>query len=371
MSFHLAVALLVALAGNPDPSHLHPMSRSSSRVDVEEGTLRWTLRVQAESLHEVLPALDLNADGGLQLAEVESGRAQVADYLGENYRLSLTESGDAPLVGECVFVGAPAVPELRASAKWVEIIWEVPLVAELEGVGVSMRLFEETSPDHLDVFELRRKGRLSYTALFSAAKPGAWIPISTDEEMGLMQWVRLGITHILSGWDHLAFLAALLVCVRGPRQIALVITAFTLSHSLTLGLAALELVQLPSRFVELVIALSVSYVALGGFAKEPRRGLWVEAMIFGLVHGLGFASFLGEALMLEERRIGALVGFNLGVEIGQLAFILPIAVVLVIAQRRSGSNSDWWVPALPRRVVAAAVACAGVFWFIERAGWLA
>ncbi|MDE0892658.1 MAG: hypothetical protein OSB14_10800, partial [Planctomycetota bacterium] len=182
------------------------MSRSSSRVDVEEDVLRWTLRVQAQSLHEVLPALDLNADGGLQLAEVVSGRAQVADYLGENYRLSLTESGTEPLIGECVFVGAPSVPELRASAEWVEIIWEVPLVADLDGVGVSMRLFEETSPDHLDVFELRKKGRLSYTALFSAAKPGAWISISTDEEMGLMQWIRLGITHILSGWDHLAFL---------------------------------------------------------------------------------------------------------------------------------------------------------------------
>ena len=189
--------------------------------------------------------------------------------------------------------------------------------------------------------------------------------------MGLGAWVRMGFAHILSGFDHLAFLAALLVCARGPKQVAVVITAFTLSHSLTLGLAALDIFQLSSRFVELVIALSISYVALGGFAREPRRGLWLEAMVFGLVHGLGFAGFLGEALVMEERRLGALVGFNVGVELGQLVFVLPVAFLLVLIRRRTNAQSEWLVPALARRFVAGSVALAGVFWFVERAGWIA
>jgi hypothetical protein len=333
--------------------------------------LRWTLRVQAESVYEVLPALDLDGDGALQRSESDAGSAALIEYLGAHYQVRLREDGEDALLGECVYVGAPRDSILEVSDGWVEIVWEGDLDHEPVGVGISMNLFREKSPNHVDVFELRRSGRLSYTALFSADRPGAWVLFSEDDVMSLMQWIRMGFSHILSGFDHLAFLAALLVCVRGPKQVALVITAFTLSHSLTLGLAALDVFRLPGRFVELVIALSVTYVALGGFAKEPRRGLWLEAMIFGLVHGLGFASFLGEALMMEERRIGALLGFNLGVELGQLVFVLPIAFMLVIARRRSGDPSLWLVPLLPRRIVAGVVACAGVFWFVERAGWLA
>lgn len=346
------------------------MSRSSSRVDVDDGLLRWTLRVQSQSLYEVLPALDLDGDGALQRSESDAGHAALTDYLGALYQLRLGEHDEVSLGGECVYFGAPKDSELQGSDDWVEVIWERPQDQELQGLGISMALFRETSPDHVDVFELRRNGRLSYTALFSADNPGAWVLFSEDDVMSLMQWIALGFSHILSGFDHLAFLAALLVCVRGPKQVALVITAFTLSHSLTLGLAALDLFRLPGRFVELVIALSVTYVALGGFAKEPRRGLWIEAMIFGLVHGLGFAGFLGEALVMEERRIGALLGFNLGVELGQIVFVLPIAFMFLIVRRRSDVQSEWLLPALVRRVIAGSVACAGVFWFIERAGWI-
>ena len=347
------------------------MSRSSSRVDVEEGTLRWTLRVQSESIHEVLPALDLDGDGALQRSESDGGRSEIIEYLSARYQVRLTEDDEEPLLGECVYAGAPRGAGLEGSDDWVEVVWEGDLENEIAGLGIAMKLFTVTSPNHVDVFELRRGGRLSYTALFSAHRPGAWILFSEDDVMSLMEWVAMGFSHILSGFDHLAFLAALLVCVRGPKQIALVITAFTLSHSLTLGLAALDVFRLPGRFVELVIALSVTYVALGGFAKEPRRGLWLEAMIFGLVHGLGFASFLGETLVMEERKIGALLGFNIGVELGQLVFVLPVAGMLVIARRRSGDQSLWLVPRLARRVIGGLVACAGVFWFVERAGWIA
>jgi hypothetical protein len=363
-------ALFALFGGAAGSLELHPMSRSSSRVDVEDELLRWTLRVQTLSLHEVLPALDLDGDGVLQRSECDSGNSTLGAYLSAHYQLRLTEVNEGHLLGECVYVGAPRDSKLSASDDWLEATWEFPLDQELLGLGISMTLFEKTGPNHVDVFELRRKGRLSYTALFNASNPGAWILFSSDDVMGLWQWIAMGASHILSGFDHLAFLAALLVCVRGPKQLALVITAFTLSHSLTLGLAALDLFRLPARFVELVIALSISFVALGGFAKEPRRGLWLEAMIFGLVHGLGFASFLGEALIMEERRVGALIGFNLGVEIGQLVFLLPIAVVLAIARGRSSAQSEWWMPPLGRRVVASVTACAGVFWFVERAGWI-
>ena len=371
MNILLSVALVIGAVVPAAEMGSQPMSRSSSRVDVDEGSLRWTLRVQAQSVYEVLPALDVNGDGGLDLSELEGGRAGVSDYLAGSYQLSLNEDGTAPLLGELTYLGAPRVDGLGGDFEWFEIAWERPLQDVPAGVAVTMELFEVTSPDHLDMFELRREGRLCYTALFSAEKPGAWILLSEDDVMSLWDWIVMGFSHIVTGLDHLAFLAALIVCVRGPKQVALVITAFTLSHSLTLALSALDIFRLPSRFVELVIALSVAYVALGGFAKEPRRGLWLESMLFGLVHGLGFASFLGEALVMEERRLGALFGFNIGVELGQLLFVLPLAFVLVVLRRRSGSDSEFLVPFRARRLVASGVALAGIYWFVERAGWIA
>ena len=371
MNIFILVALIVSAVAPETETGTHPMSRSSSRVDVDNGALRWTLRFQAQSVYEVLPALDLDGDGALNLLELEAGQEEVTSYLAGAYQLSFYEDGADPLLGERVYLGAPRVEGLEGDFEWMEIAWERSLQSVPTGVAVRMELFEITSPDHLDMFELRREGRLCYTALFSAEKPGAWILLSEDDVMSLWDWIALGFSHIVTGFDHLAFLAALLVCVRGPKQVALVITAFTLSHSLTLALSALDIFRLPGRFVELVIALSVAYVALGGFAKEPRRGLWLESMLFGLVHGLGFASFLGEALVMEERRLGALFGFNVGVELGQLLFVLPLAYVLVVFRRRSGSDSEFLVPFRARRLVASGVALAGIYWFVERAGWIA
>ncbi len=367
----LAGLVLAAGALTLGPSEGHPMSRSSSRVDLEDGIVRWTLRVQAESVREVLPLLDTNADGELSRGEADAGAEEIATYLGEHFGVRGTEPLDAPeWAGELIYMGAPRRADLAGESEWIEAVWEVRVAGEVEALGVRMELFEVTSPDHVDVFELRRRGRLAYTGLFSAVAPGAWIPYVGGDGVGFASWVGWGIGHILTGYDHLAFLLALLMCVRGARQMAWVVTAFTVAHSVTLALAALEVVSLSDRFVELVIALSISFVALGGYAKEPRRGLWLEAAVFGLVHGLGFAGFLGEALMGEERRLGALLGFNVGVELGQLLFLAPLALCLAWWGRGREVRGGWWVPAVPRKVVSTCVLLAGLFWFLQRAGWV-
>lgn len=354
--------------GSPEA---HPMSRSSSRVDLEEGLVRWTVRVQMQSVVEVLPGLDLDGDGVLSPGEASAGEGEIVAYLAAHYGVRGAESAEWPeWVGEVVRVGQPADVAQAVAGEWLEAVWEVAVEDEVAGVGVRMELFEVTSPDHIDVFELRRRGSLRYTALFGAQLPGAWIATAGDAGAGFLDWVGWGFWHILTGWDHLAFLLALLMCVRGPRQMVGVVTAFTLAHSVTLALAALEWVDVPSRFVELVIALSISFVAIGGLAKAPRKGLWLEAMVFGLVHGLGFAGFLGDALLGEERKLGALVGFNVGVEVGQLCFLVPVGLGLWFVVREREVEGGWWVPRGLRRVVSVVVGVAGVLWFLERAGWL-
>ena len=228
------------------------MSRSSSRVEIEGELVRWSLRVQSESVREVLPLLDLNGDGFLDRVESNEGAEEIAAYLSMHYAVRGSEAPTKEWSGELVRIGAPEFAILD-EFEWIEAVWEHRMPEPVEELAIRMELFELTSPDHIDVFELWWDGELSYTALFSASQPGAWIP---DVGVGVtttFEWFELGISHILTGYDHLAFLLALLLCVRGWKQAAIVVTSFTIAHSITLGMAALGHVQLSDRFVELVI----------------------------------------------------------------------------------------------------------------------
>ncbi len=177
-------------------------------------------------------------------------------------------------------------------------------------------------------------------------------------------FVRLGVEHIWTGYDHLLFLFALLVVCRTFRSIAGIITCFTLAHSLTLALATLNLVTLPARLVEPLIAASIVYVAVENLLRrgaEPR-GRWALTFGFGLIHGFGFAGVLrdlgvggaGDGIALP------LFTFNLGVELGQIV-IAGAVLPLVWRLRRNPNFVARGVPAL-----SAAVALAGLYWLLAR-----
>jgi hypothetical protein len=193
----------------------------------------------------------------------------------------------------------------------------------------------------------------------------------------LRQYIWEGVWHIWIGFDHILFLVALLlpaVLVRGPGgwgpapslklatiEVLKVVTAFTVAHSITLSLAALGVISLPSRLVESVIAASVVLAALNNLRATIDKRRWVMAFVFGLVHGFGFASVLADLGLPSDALLLALVGFNVGVELGQLAIVaafLPIAFVL-------RATSFYRVGVLQAGSVLVAV-LAG-WWFIERA----
>lgn len=152
-------------------------------------------------------------------------------------------------------------------------------------------------------------------------------------------YLRMGASHIAEGWDHLAFVACLALWVRRARDIAWAVTGFTLGHSVTLALAATGRVSVPSRPVEACIALSVLLlaweVARGGAA--PKRA-WVMAAGFGLLHGLGFASALREVGLPRGALGTALAAFNVGVELGQVAFV-AVALIAAWVVRRAGVDA--------------------------------
>ena len=135
------------------------------------------------------------------------------------------------------------------------------------------------------------------------------------------RYVSAGIEHIFTGYDHIAFLIAIVLWARRLTPVIKIVTAFTLAHSLTLSLAALDIVRIPSAIVEPAIAASIVYVAAENFLSRDIEKRWRITFAFGLIHGFGFASALQEFGLPKSALVPALAAFNAGVEIGQLAIV--------------------------------------------------
>lgn len=182
----------------------------------------------------------------------------------------------------------------------------------------------------------------------------------------LSTFVTLGIEHVLSGFDHLLFVLSLLFgAASGPhkklgRVIGLV-TGFTLGHSVTLLLAGLGILSLPARFTESMIALSIVVVAVHNLVSLVPRGRVVVSTLFGLIHGFGFASALSEVGLPRHNAAPALIAFNVGVELAQLAVVLVCFPGLVYASQKPWFRTRLLVPA------CTVIAAVGAVWLVQRA----
>jgi hydrogenase/urease accessory protein HupE len=186
----------------------------------------------------------------------------------------------------------------------------------------------------------------------------AALPIAEGPSLG--GWLRLGVEHILGGYDHLLFLLALVIVMPVARTLAATVSVFTLAHSLTLALATFRVVAPPTSWVECAIALSIVYVGLENLTPRAVRPRFALVFAFGLIHGIGFAGALAELGLPAAQTPGALLCFNAGVELGQLA-VLAVVFPLVQQLRRARWFEPRAVPAL-----SLVTALAGVVWFFER-----
>jgi HupE / UreJ protein len=180
-----------------------------------------------------------------------------------------------------------------------------------------------------------------------------------------LRYTQLGVEHILFGIDHLLFILSLLLIVRGRAMLLGTITAFTAAHSITLALATLGVVTVPSAPVEASIALSIVFVAAEGLRAGPptltQRFPWIAAFAFGLLHGFGFAGALSE-IGLPAREIPvALLFFNVGVEVGQLAFVTVVLTVVFVTRRWLRPTAPWQL-----KVPGYAIGTVSTIWLIER-----
>ncbi len=332
----LALAMLSPLA-----AWAHKPSDSYLTVRATEGSgtlsVRWDIALRV--LDYVLQ-LDRDGNGELTWGEVRPREADI-NRLAIS-RLAFTAAGtDCPLVSASPMMldkhsdGTYAVLSLKAQCAGLN----TPIKARysmLFDVDPSHRGLVQWVAPGVDTAQALVFGTESAEQVLAMQPGGVWPT--------LKQYIRDGIIHIWAGYDHILFLLALLlpaVLVRqggawqpAPRlggafkEVVKVVTAFTLAHSITLSLASLQIISLPSRLVESLIAASVIFAALNNLRGTVEGKRWVMAFVFGLVHGFGFASVLADLGLPQGALVLALVGFNAGVEVGQLTIVavfLPLA----------------------------------------------
>ena len=363
------IALLLASmawAHKPSDSYL------TLRAEAGKGdlTARWDIALR--DLDYVLQ-LDRDSNGELTWGEVRQRTEDITRFATRNLQL---HTGDKACRWE---TAAPLQLDHHSDGTYAVLSLVARCPSLDAGLKLRYSLFFDVDPSHRGLVQWVAPGGVAAQALvfgtesaeqtLALQSSGAWPT--------LRQYLVDGVWHIWIGYDHILFLLSLLlpaVLVRrrgkwegapglggAVKEVLKVVTAFTLAHSITLTLAALQIISLPSRLVESAIALSVIFAALNNLRGTIESKRWVMAFAFGLIHGFGFASVLADLGLPQNALVLALVGFNGGVEVGQLAIVavfLPVAFLLrkTLFYQRGVLHAG--------SLIVAAIA---TWWFIQRA----
>jgi hypothetical protein len=351
---------LVVLAVSATPAVAHQSSVKYVDVTVDGNHADVAFTVSPSDVTEPL-GLPPDARPTIDAALAPAAAAYVQHWLA----LALPESGP------CAAAAATARPD--GERKFVIVSWRVLCPFDIDRIALDFTAFFALDRRHEAVVAIHAPGQDVVPEVVRADAPRL---VARAGETSLLGWVRFGMDHIYTGYDHIAFVLALLLVVvlartgagweaRRPlaavRATAAIVTSFTVAHSISLIAAALGYVELPSRFVESMIAASVLYTAVEDIVRPDVRWRFVLTFAFGLVHGLGFASQLQEQLP-PEHVIVPLVCFNVGVEIGQLT-VVAVALPLFLMLGRLGAER------YRRRLMPAAAIILGAIaikWLIER-----
>ena len=276
--------------------------------------------------------------------------------------------GTMRLALEPVFLGKTRVLSPLLTRQVTEAAvqtWTIMADEPLRGQWLRIDGLESTMTDALVRIEFA--DGTTWIRRFSPREPVAQIPLTPSPGAVVTAFFTLGVEHILFGIDHLLFVMALLLIADGKSQLVKTITAFTIAHSITLALAVLGFVHVPSAPVEAVIALSIVFVAAEiirshrGHASITARAPWIVAFTFGLLHGFGFAGALSETGLPEAHISLALLFFNLGVEAGQLLFVAVVLACFALI-RRSRIRLPRWSGLAPAYAIGGVAMC----WAIQR-----
>jgi len=356
-----AVGLLVAAicglwpAANTAWAHGTGTSRGDYR-QVPGGAEAW-VSLNRVDLLVLAPALDANGNG-----EVESEELTPSDKVNEQLLAALPATrGDTPCPGTILAVGPDKTDGLFG-------VRYGPCEGEASDIRIRIGVLLTTLPlGHTQAAFLHVGSGEPQQSLVHGKEASVRVPLDPNADPGAPEgsWqiakkcIVLGVEHIWFGIDHVVFLIGMVLLGGRSRDFISMVTSFTLAHSVTLALTVLGVVAPSPTVIEPLIALSVAYVGVENFIVKDISRRWRVAALFGLIHGFGFASAVGDKLPRENLPL-ALGTFNLGVELGQLALLLVFVPLFVWLRKRE------WFRTRGVQVLSAAVIIAGLYWFVER-----
>jgi hypothetical protein len=365
----LSVCLMLFFMGVVTVAQAHIASNGFLTVQVEGANLRGTFELAMRDA-ELAVGLDTNSDGKITWGEV---RAHQGDL--ELYIRSKLSFGNG--ISKCAEDFAPVEVNQRVDGNYIWLPFTATCGITLTQLAIDYRLMQDIDPSHRGLLALTAWGTTQSGVLGGAVgaqtialdHPSAW--------PAFVEYLKTGVWHIWSGIDHLLFLLSLLLPAVLKRRdnhweavpmarpaflnILKVVTAFTLAHSITLSLAAFDVIRLPSRLTESVIAASIIVAALNNIFPKVTEGRWRIAFAFGLLHGFGFASVLADMGLPPGARVVSLVAFNLGVEVGQLAVVMavmPLAYAVRATSFYRQTVMNWG---------SSVIAALALVWLVQRA----
>jgi hydrogenase/urease accessory protein HupE len=400
--FARALAFLLVVFFITARAHAHNTDTSYARVRIFGDHLEVRLTLDIFTLQRVVPDIDASRDAALSREELRRATPAIQKFLRSHVGMEVDEAAADLGAAKDPFWPLDAPDPIPAGA-WhtnealISFGFDKPLASPPKTVALLFDVFGALGERHsvLGVFEYR--GQIT-EVVFTLAEPDYLFDVayaaqptpppvaktpppppevapvsparaaprrSNADDSPVWRFFKLGVGHILTGYDHLCFLLALLVVSRLKPLIAIV-TSFTIAHSITLLLAAFEVVKLPSRFIECSIALTIVYVGVENICRTKFTHRWMLTFFFGLIHGFGFANTLNPQELPAQAKAKCLVVFNLGVEAAQIAVVfvlLPLA--LALAKWKHGRRA--------KMAISVVVALLGLAWFLDRVlglGWM-
>ncbi|BBI35924.1 HupE/UreJ family protein [Cohnella abietis] len=361
----LLACLGLLFMGTASQVSAHANSASYGVLTVSEQIVTFEFSIDEKSVIEKID-LDSNHNNRVEKEEIVQEEASLESWIASNLLLSYN---GLPQRGNIIDI----VLEDMTNGTMLTFAIEFPAVAPGSTIRVEDSLFlNDSISNYVHFLVYQYNGEMVETILkgdtrsWETQLPENASPQPNEGNVSnpnlistLKTFFFFGVEHILGGYDHLLFLLTFLLRPQTIRQYALIVTAFTVAHSLTLTLAVLGWVDFPSKWVEIIIALSICYTAIENIWGKGLSRRWIIVFLFGLVHGLGFASALQEMPITKEHLAGVLISFNLGIEVIQLILVLALLPLLSWWQKRS---FHMWT----MRWLSGVIVAIGLFWTIQR-----
>ncbi len=333
----------------------HEIYTSYSSIEVKETHLTYTLTLDETELKNIFD-LDINRDGTVTENELTTKLEEIYKHFEK--KVAIIIAGDPVALAR----GKAYISGDSLGNVFVNLVFKQTLERQPWKLTLHLNIFNDFGPRHKNLVKIVHQDEVQQSILTidSRTQEFSFSGKGVSFFKHGFQFFNLGFEHIVIGYDHIFFLLGLILIGGSFLNLVKIVSSFTVAHSITLILAALQVVAIPSRLVESVIALSIVYIALENFFIKKTDERWLITFIFGLMHGFGFAGVLHELGLPTEGLAVSLLSFNLGVEVGQIIIVAVTFPIIYLI-----TKTKW-----QKQIVfglSSVIMVFGLMWFLERA----